>query len=102
MRQVIKKINSSCFLVGWEHAPEQKLIINFAPIIKQNNLQNYLVLAHWQARPKGLRRWGLYDGISDSYYGADWQKIQVSNPHHQIKFLQLDETQLNHPPSAVV
>ena len=102
MRQIIKKIEPSCFSVWWDNLPESKLIINFTPIIKHFNLQNHFVLAHWQSRPKGLRRWGLYDGISDNYYGADWDKIQTENPCNPLKFLQIDETKLTYPPSAVV
>lgn len=28
-------------------------------------------MIHFQARPKGLRRWGLYDSHSDTYHSFD-------------------------------
>ena len=102
MRQIIKKIQKGKFLLWWDLHPTLKITVDFLPLIKQFQLSNNFVLAHWQARPKGLRRWGFYDGFSDNYYGVDYDKIEVEALCDSTRFLQMDEIKLNHPPSAVI
>lgn len=104
MRQKIIKLDTGRFKVNWDDSKYEKDIINldFNPIIKHFNLKQYddYVLIHWQARPFGLRRWGFYCGKSDQYYGCDHDKAFFSS--NSFKLLQLDETKLLNPPSAVV
>lgn len=102
MRQKVIKLGQGRFRVLWEKLPEQAITLDFNPIIKRFNLNQYkdYVLLHWQARPHGLRRWGLYSGRADQYYGADWDKATFDQCN--IQLLQIDELGLLEPPSAVV
>lgn len=105
MRQKIIKLSDRRFKVWWDDAvlQRQALTLDFNSIINRFNLpQRYpdFVLLHWQARPKGLRRWGVYHYGNDQYYGTDWDKCSFDNC--TIELLQMDEMQLINPPSAVV
>jgi hypothetical protein len=104
MRQKIIKLDTGKFKINWDDSKYCKEVItlDFNPLIKRFNLAQYptYTLIHWQARPRGLRRWGCYCGKSDQYYGCDYDKVFFHKG--TIELLQLDELQLLNPPSAVV
>ena len=76
MQQIIK-IRTGRFLVEWTQRPQEKLTVDFLPLIKTFKLEPPFCLLHWQAKPKGLRRWGIYDGATDVYVGCDWDSIHL-------------------------
>lgn len=106
MRQKIIKVGDGKFRVNWDDVKYQKDVINldFNPLINIFNLKQYpsYLLLHWQSRPKGLRRWGIYDGQFDQYYGCDFDKMLFQEDSVNLQLLQIDETKLLLPPSAVV
>lgn len=82
---------------GSDHA---ELTMTFAPLIERFNLTDGLLL-HWQAKPFGVRCWGVYSILERKYIAVDWDKIHFSMTSMQT--LQLNE--LNYPgvkPTAVL
>jgi len=99
LSQKIEKVSRGRFDVTYEHLPDFKLALDFNPIIQRFNLQGSFCLLHWQAKPFGLRRWGVYDGGKDSYVACEWSQVEVlKNP----RCLQLDETIVSTVPTAVL
>jgi hypothetical protein len=106
IRQKIIKIGKGRFRVLWneQRYEGQAIILDFNPILQQFNLDNLYrdyCLLHWQSRPFGLRRWGIYHRTEDEYYGVDYDKVSFSNIEG-MQLLQVDETRLISPPSATV
>lgn len=80
-----------------DHAP---LEMDFAPICKRFNLKSG-VLLHWQAKPFGVRCWGVYEIATGDYTAVGYDKIHFDLSRMQT--LQLKEQ--NHPgvkPTAVL
>jgi len=102
MIHVIEKIEKGKFKIQWENRPDSLIMLDFNPLLNHYKLQNGLgVIEHWQAKPINLRRWGLYDILSDTYYSCDADKILFS-PNLKIASLQIPE--FDHPnikPTAV-
>lgn len=99
LSQKVEKTSTGQFEVTYEHLPEFKLALNFNPIIERFNLRGNFCLLHWQAKPFGLRRWGIYDGASDSYLACEWNQIEaLKSP----RCLQIDETTASTVPTAVL
>ena len=99
LSQKIEKISRGQFNITYEHLPEFKLVLNFNPIVEQFSLSGKFCLLHWQAKPFGLRRWGLYDGAKDSYVACEWNQIELlKNP----RCLQIDEAIASTVPTAVL
>jgi hypothetical protein len=85
----------------YPHLPDFELKMDFNPIIDKFNLAGNFCLLHWQAKPFGLRRWGIYDGGKDKYYAATWNHLHclcLTPP----RFLQLDEDLVKTVPTAVM
>lgn len=102
MRQKVIKISKGQFRVFWDEKQyaDQALRLDFNALIHHFKLTGNYCLLHWQARPKGLRRWGIYDAVSDQYFGLDYDAVQIKSC--SVKLLQMDETKLQFPPSAVL
>ena len=99
LSQKVKRTSTGQFEVTYEHLPEFKLALNFNPIIERFNLEGDFCLLHWQAKPFGLRRWGIYDRAKDSYVACEWNQIEVlKNP----RCLQVDEALVTTVPTAVL
>lgn len=99
-KQIIRKASSGIFTVFWidnlgEVIPNSLINLDFNPIIKSANLIKDFAICHYQARPKGLRRWGIF--YNDDYFSVE--RISSSVPYESIW---LDETELNFPPNAVI
>lgn len=100
MRQKIIKEGKAQFRVFWENHEKQALKLDFRPLINQLQLSSPTVLLHWQGRPWGLRRWGVYCWESDQYYGADHDKLDLKNL--PSKTYQIPEKQFKTLPTAVI
>ncbi len=100
MRQKIIKEGQGKFRVFWEGQEQSALRLDFNPLLKHLNLSIPAVLLHWQGRPWGLRRWGVYCSDTDQYYGVDHDKLDLSN--FPSKTFQIPEKQFKTLPTAVV
>lgn len=98
MQQIIK-IDRAKFYLCWDEKPTEKLIVDFNPIIKEFNLSGNFDLVHWQARPKGLRQFGIYNSISDTYQST---RDFIQWDSRKIELMQLDEKIFHHVPTAVI
>jgi hypothetical protein len=83
----------------YPHLPDFELKMDFNPIINKFRLAGSFCLVHWQAKPFGLRRWGVYDGGKDKYYPFTWNGALCSTPP---RFLQIDEELVKSVPTAVL
>jgi len=97
---IVEKIAPRQFQLSYPHLPDFQLKLDFSPIIDQFNLSGDFCLLHWQAKPFGLRRWGIYSGGEDSYCSAEGQSLDLSAG--KIIPLQLDESIIKTVPTAVL
>lgn len=97
---VIEKTAPRQFDLSYPHLPDFRLKLNFSPIIDHFNLSGEFCLLHWQAKPFGLRRWGIYNGGDDSYCSTEWQSLDVRAG--KIMPLQVDENIIKTVPTAVL
>jgi len=99
MAQVIEKIGQSLFTAKWTEKPDVLLKMDFKPLMQRMGLKGKFCLLHWQAKPFGLRRWGVYQSLDDLYYPVDADKLCIKT----ISFpIQIDETTVEFPPTAVL
>lgn len=99
LRQKIIKLGKANFRVFWETKETQALRLNFNPLLNEFPINTKLVFLHWQARPFGLRRWGVYDSVTDEYYGIDHDRLTIDAC---CQTLQLDEKIVKTLPTAVL
>ena len=100
--QIVEKLGYAKFGICWKEVEDSKLLLDFEPIIKEFNLNTQpFVLEHWQAKPHGLRKWGLYCASSDNYYSVDADSIRTGF-NLKIAKLQIDEKIHQTRPTAVV
>lgn len=79
--------------------PDFNLQMDFNPIINWFRLRGQFCILHWQAKPFGQRRWGVYDGGVDSYTSLKYCELElVSIP----QLLQVDENTIKTVPTAVL
>lgn len=98
--QVISKISARKFAMHWLGHLNSNLVVDFTPVINQNNLVGSYVLIHWQAKPKNLRTWGLYDSRTDSYHS--FKKGDIFFPESRIEIVDIDEKFVNTVPTALI
>lgn len=101
MTQVIERLANATFRSQWQNIPDSTLKLNFDVLIDHFGLTDVgsFCLVHWQAKPKGLRRWGVYCRSADMYYAAD--EI-VFDEGLTIQTLQMDERVVKTVPTAVL
>lgn len=83
----------------YPHLLDFELKMDFNPIVEKFKLAGKFCLLHWQAKPFGLRRWGVYDAGIDKYFAVTWDCIDINCSGTP---LQLDETTLATVPTAVI
>lgn len=98
--QEITKISRGIFHSVWHSIPNSELVLNFNPLIKEHNLNGQYVLLHWQARPKNLRTWGVYDSTTDMYYsiGSD----DITPFIAEVDIIDVSEKIVKSVPTAVI
>lgn len=79
--------------------PEFELKMDFNPLIKAFNLSGDFCLLHWQAKPFGERRWGVYDEKLGQYFSCEWNNLAIRSSG---MILQVDEKIIQTVPVAVV
>lgn len=101
---VRKKKEDASFYVFWREdgsdIKDSAMHLDFRPIITEYNLKGNFLLLHWQAKPVGKRRWGIYDGANDIYHSLVWDKVYFDLV--TMKLLQLDEKKHPTKPTAVI
>jgi hypothetical protein len=99
--QTIDRLAQAAFRCEWEDITDSRLKLNFDVIIKHFDLSGQFCLMHWQAKPKFLRRWGIYDSVSDRYHSSEHDQIRFSEGL-SMQTLQLDEALVSTVPTAVI
>lgn len=56
---------------------------------------------HWQAKPRGFRRWGLYDVNDDEYYSREYYQIRFNTAVKQ-ELIQANDNAIKENPVAVI
>jgi hypothetical protein len=79
--------------------PNFSLQMDFRPIIERFHLKDQFCLVHWQAKPFGERRWGVYDAGNDKYVSLKYEQIEAKVVP---QFLQVDENIVKTVPTAVM
>lgn len=97
MREItITPMGKGQFRLRWVEA-EGNLDLDFRPFIERAKKRGCRYLIHWQAKPKGIRRWGIYDIESDAYVVT--KSLDVIGTSHG---LQIDENKVKTVPTAVL
>jgi hypothetical protein len=79
--------------------PDFNLEMNFQPIVDWFRLKNKFCLLHWQAKPFGQRRWGIYDSGNENYVSVKHCEVEL---RVIPELLQLDENLIKTVPTAVL
>lgn len=87
---IITKTGQSQFNLQWENVPDSTINLDFRPLQEEFNLNGVYCLLHWQARPKGLRRFGVYESLNDNYLSVDSKDLLIA-PYLKSGVLQIDE-----------
>lgn len=100
MQQAIRKAAPGIILLFWiddrgKLLPDSVITLDFNPIIKSANLIKDFAICHYQARPKGLRKWGIF--YANNYFSVE--RISSLVPYESIL---LEESNLAFPPNAVL
>lgn len=95
--KTITKLDTAKFKIV-ETETNTELMLDFAKIIAQFELQGDFYLIHWQARPKGYREWGVYSSKTDTYTSTE----HIPTSYGGCSTLQLDDKTASTIPSAVL
>jgi len=102
--QIIDRCANATFTSRWEidsQPVDRPLKLNFDVLIDYFQLTGSFCLLHWQARPKYLRRWGIYCSQFDQYYSCDYDKV-IFPDSYQLQLLQINERTTHRVPTAVI
>lgn len=94
----IVKVSDRKYSLRW-FGQKDPLIMDFNPIVSKYGLFGNFVLLHWQAKPKFLRTWGLYDGGKDQYFVVNTDLIL---PERQALLVDVDEKLIATVPTAMI
>lgn len=101
----ITKLAFATFLCNWLNAQGKvvapPLKLNFDVLIEEFNLTGQFTLVHWQARPKNLRRWGIYCATSDHYHSCEYERLRFTESA-ALQALQVDESVIKTVPTSVL
>lgn len=97
--QVITKLNDTSFGILWDEVPTEKLVIDFKDLIEQNKLTGNYCLLHWQAKPKGFRKWGIYESLFKQYHSMQANNLKlITIP----RLIEVNENSYKTIPSSVI
>jgi len=80
--------------------PDFKLEMDFNPFVEVFKLSGEFCLLHWQAKPFGERRWGVYDEKLGKYFSCEWNKLALISSFAIL--LQIEEKVFQTIPVAVI
>lgn len=95
LTQTIRKLSDFRVILTYPEIPTFKLVMDFGPLVEHLGPTGPYCLLHWQAAPKGERRWGVFDG--DSY-----RSFAGYTSGCACKGVQLDEAEVKTKPTAVI
>lgn len=101
MKHIITKTGQSQFNLEWENIADSTINLDFRPLQKEYNLSGVYCFLHWQAKPKGLRRFGVYESLNDNYLSVDSKDLLIA-PYLKSGVLQIDEKINTTLPTAVM
>ncbi len=84
-KHLITRLSDRRFNLCWERQYDTAMVLDFNPLVEGFGLRSPFCLLHFQARPKGLRRWGIYDGASDVYYSLSSERVKLEAPGRLIQ-----------------
>ena len=96
---VIELKEAGQVFLSYPSMPEFSLEMNFKPIVDWFRLKGQFCLLHWQAKPFGQRRWGVYDGGTESYTSVKHCEVELKV---LPQMLQVDENLIKTVPTAVL
>lgn len=98
----IQKLSDATFRISWEGIPNSSMKLNLSAVIEHFKLDGNFCLLHWQAKPIGLRQWGIYDHASGEYFSRAFDQVNFGLDL-SIQTLQIDEIKFpNVRPTAVL
>ncbi|MEG4251059.1 hypothetical protein [Microcoleus sp. Pol10D4] len=99
MLEPIIRTEAATVSLSYRLLPGFNLQMDFNPIIDWFRLRGQFCILHWQAKPFGQRRWGLYDAGIDRYMSLKYCELQL-----QVipQLLQVDENIVKTVPTAVL
>lgn len=97
-KHVIHRIDQAKFSLRW-FGKGDPLQMDFNPVINKYRLTNEFVLLHWQAKPKFLRTWGIYDSKTDSYSCVSTNLVF---PSCAVRLVDVNEAFVNTVPTAMI
>jgi hypothetical protein len=95
LTQTIRKLSDFRVILTYADLPTFKLVMDFRPLWELVNPTGPCCLVHWQAKPRGQRRWGIFDGTT-------YRSFEGYSSELPGEGLQLDENQVLTVPTAVL
>lgn len=85
--------------ITYSDLPGFRLEMDFSPLINFFNLSGDFCLLHWQAMPKGRRRWGIWDEASKNYKSFNYKSLIIEAFG---ELLQMPESGLIKPTAVIL
>ena len=85
IKHLVTKLSSGRFNICWERRYNTAMVLDFNHLIRAYDLVPPFVIFHFQARPKGLRRWGIFDGGRDEYLSLESDRVRLDLPGRPIQ-----------------
>lgn len=98
---LVRKLSPFRYTLTYPHDPEFILRMNFKPIVDEFGLEGNYSLLHWQAKPRGLRRWGCFSMTDGETQYQAFQEISLGG-FGLGRGIQIDETLVKTVPTAVL
>lgn len=95
LTQKIRQIGEFRFMLTYPDLPEFKLLVDFRPLWEALAPAGPCCLVHWQAKPRGQRRWGIFDG--ETYRSFESYRSELP-----CEGMQLNESEVITVPTAVL
>lgn len=98
--QEITPLGNNRYFVRWHGVINSELTLDFNPLIIAHKLTGKYVLLHWQAKPKNLRTWGVYDSTTQTYRSVCSDEIPAVIC--EMSIVDVPETIIKTVPTAAV
>jgi hypothetical protein len=97
----IVKTGPGKFTLTWLDTLESPLALDFNPLLTNLEIgKSRVCLVHWQARPKGLRQFGIFDCYQDQYFSGTSDRFLFLRLALELR--EIDETKVSTIPTAVI
>jgi hypothetical protein len=98
---IVRKLSPYRFTLTYPDDPEFVLRMNFQPIVDGFSLTGNYSLLHWQAKPKGLRRWGCFSMRDGETQYQAFQEVSLGEFGY-FRGIQVNENLVRTVPTAVL